>query len=442
MKSRYHQIDIEAVEQEEADRRKVKIVEGGTAVDHDFVLEWRPTNSGSPHAAYFVQKAGGSENYGLLMVLPPSSSAKVIAPSREITYVIDSSGSMAGESFRQAVKALAESLKRLRPSDTFNIMDFDHETRSLFDVPQFSSPENVVLAEAFIRSMSADGGTEIMSALEVALPPIQPDEKWRSQGRLQQTVLITDGAVGNEAQLFRFVNDRLEDRRLFTVGIGSAPNSYFMRKISEIGRGTYTYIGKVDEVQELMTQLFEQMEQAVVTDLEISFEGKDGQVVQTLPDPIPDLYRGEPISVSMKMQGMPVAAVLSGTFQGNPWRRKIELDHGGQQAGLDVLFGRRLIEHWMDRAVIGESEDLVRNMIIQAGHRYHLVSKYTSLVAVDVTPDYVRHELDPLSTDQKTGGQYLRMAQTATPSELHMLLGVLLMALSLLMYRRKQEVLS
>jgi Ca-activated chloride channel family protein len=79
--------------------------------------------------------------------------------------------------------------------------------------------------------------------------PVEP-------GALRQVVFLTDGAIGNEAQLFEEISKNRGDARVFTVGIGSAPNTYFMTKAAEIGRGTFTLIGSEDQVAARMGELF------------------------------------------------------------------------------------------------------------------------------------------------------------------------------------------
>src|SRR5437899_12419986 len=90
----------------------------------------------------------------------------------------------------------------------------------------------------------------------------------QSDGVVRQVVFMTDGGVGNEEQLLTFIRTNLGQSRLFTVGIGSAPNSHFMRSAARFGRGTFTYIGSVTEVQEKITALFEKLESTVQTNVE------------------------------------------------------------------------------------------------------------------------------------------------------------------------------
>ena len=108
-------------------------------------------------------------------------------------------------------------------------------------------------------------------------------------------IFLTDGAVGNESQLFAAIRERLGDRRLFTIGIGSAPNSHFMREAARLGRGTFTYIGSPAEVQDKMVALFRKVESPAVADIRLELAGAGD--AEILPAPIPDLYQGEPVVV-------------------------------------------------------------------------------------------------------------------------------------------------
>ena len=119
---------------------------------------------------------------------------------------------------------------------------------------------------------------------------------------LRQIIFLTDGQVGNEDELFETIRTQLGASRLFTIGIGSAPNSHFMRKAAEFGRGTFTHIGSTSEVKAQMDAIFRKLERPALTDLRI--EGVDGQV-EMFPARIPDLYEGEPVVAVLKGASLP-----------------------------------------------------------------------------------------------------------------------------------------
>src|SRR5438876_771816 len=205
---------------------------------------------------------------GAPVVTPPSPAADAARRQpREVVFVIDNSGSMAGASIEQAKAALQLALARLGPADTFNVIRFNHTMDAVFETPRPATREHVALAARWVERLRATGGTEMPPPLMRAL------EGGEGDGRLRQVIFLTDGGVGNEAELFEIIHKLLGDRRLFTVGIGSAPNSHFMRGAARYGRGTFTYIGAVSEVQEKMTALFRKLEAPALTDLRLELPG-------------------------------------------------------------------------------------------------------------------------------------------------------------------------
>ena len=283
----YHEI---ALSRQQAHYR-VRLANDKVPMDRDFLLTWRPQAGSEPRAALFHERVG-SQEYALLMVLPPDTALPADGPAlpRELIFVIDTSGSMGGSSIEQARASLAYGLGQLRPQDRFNIIEFDSRARALFPRAMEASRHYLARAAEFLRHLDAGGGTEMRSALELALPGPERGEEQRAE-RLRQVVFITDGAVGNEVELFREIEQRLGGSRLFTVGIGSAPNSWFMRKAAQAGRGDQVMIGDILDVQDAMQRLFTRLSQTALADLEVNWP----VAVETYPRAVPDLYPGEPL---------------------------------------------------------------------------------------------------------------------------------------------------
>ncbi|MEZ0138306.1 MAG: VIT domain-containing protein [Candidatus Reddybacter sp.] len=216
----------------------------------DFVVEWQGRELAVPQAHIFTQAFAGHE-YALLQVMPPQVKLEQYRQARDIVYVIDTSGSMGGESLRQAKRALLWAIERLDREDRFNIIEFNSESWSLFDTEREASPGNITRARRFVNELEARGGTEMRKALDLAL--CGPCTDNNRAGRLRQVLFLTDGAISNEVQLFAAIKARLGNSRLFTVSIGSAPNRYFMRKAAKMGRGTFVHIGKINEVEQKIT---------------------------------------------------------------------------------------------------------------------------------------------------------------------------------------------
>ena len=374
-----------------ASRYRIVLDGGAVPANRDFELIWQPVASQAPRAALFTQEKG-EEHYALLMMLPPELEwAKQQALAREVIYVIDTSGSMHGASIDQARQALLYALKRLRAEDTFNIVEFNSTTRAFSSGAVAVTPANLNRAAAWVKHLRADGGTEMAGALNAVLDGREQTE------RLRQVIFMTDGSVGNEQALFDLIGQKLGGTRLFTVGIGSAPNSYFMREAAATGRGTFTYIGAVSEIKTRMRDLLNQLEFPVLSDLQIT--NTSGQEFDYSPDPLPDLYVNEPLVVSLRLPERAIQLEVSGRLAGKPWSSALSVGENGSGAtasGLDVLWARNKIASLNRSRSRGVDVDKIRKEITALGLAHHLVTAHTSLVAVDVTP---ARPLDAASQD-------------------------------------------
>lgn len=408
-----------------AGRMSITLAGGEVASDRDFELVWTPATGSAPQAAVFSEQRDDG-TYHLLMILPPPANTQSDTPPREAIFIIDTSGSMAGASIIQAKQALGVALERLRPTDRFDVIEFNSRTRVLFGGARHASIDNLQLAQRFVAALHADGGTEMAPALRAAL------DGRAYHDMLRQVIFLTDGSVGNEEALFELIRHRLGDSRLFTVGIGSAPNSYFMKKSAEFGHGTFTAIGDVKEVRTRMGALLEKLEQPALTGIELTWP--NDTTLEFWPRKLPDLYAGEPLLINARSAAALGEVSIHGTRGTQPWHAVLPL-HGGTSAiGVDVLWARAKIEALHDHELTRPDATQLRRQVIEVALRHHLVSKYTSLVAVDVTPS--RPDSDPLHTRIMPSTLPAGMAynnvfgplpQTATPAPLLLLTGGLLL---------------
>jgi len=408
--------------------------------NRDFTLFWKPSENTDPKAAIFSEQLAG-ENYHFIMVMPPNSSQQNFQSlAREVIYIIDTSGSMSGESMEQAKISLQFAIQRLKPSDKFNIIQFDSTTQKMFASARYADFENIRHANQYIDGLVADGGTEMLPALMAAMGSNNETDD-RS---VRQIIFLTDGAVGNETALFSYIQQNLGDKRLFTIGIGSAPNSHFMTKAATFGRGTFTYIGNVNEVQQKLDQLFVKLESPVLHDIQLHWE--DGMKVEAWPAKLPDLYLGEPILVSVKSNSNAGAVMLSGTRSNQEWRVNLPLNKSKISHGVAAVWANNKISALTDQMMVSNDKEALQTRITNIALQHHIVSKYTSLVAVDVTPSR------PLSDEMFTGPMPLnkpaeltqirvvrQLANTATPAPLHLLLGSLLLLLVLISLRKRSH---
>ncbi len=413
------------VEKESGTRTVVYLQREQEEADRDFELAWSPDPGAAPAAAAFTESVNGTD-YALLMVVPPQPSAADKAAQaalpRETVFVIDTSGSMQGASMEQARAALLTGLATLSAADSFNVVEFNSVTRPLWPAALPATAENLRLAREWVGRLRADGGTEMAAALEFALSGAA------APGVLRQVVFMTDGSVSNEEALFRLIAARLGETRLFTVGIGAAPNGHFMTKAAQFGRGTFTYIGDLREVQARMSALFAKIGAPVLKDVAIRWP--DGTPVETYPPRVPDLYLGEPIVVTAAHAALKGTILVTGTRGNQPWSVALTPSPSGEPTGVGALWARARIASLMDELRLGADEAVIRPAVLQVALEHRLVSRYTSLVAVDVTPTAPAGETRVALVKASPPSSLLpgELPQTDTESTLQIVLGLLALA--------------
>jgi Ca-activated chloride channel family protein len=439
LESRYHDIDI-------ADSNglyMIELAEGAVPADRDFELIWEPRLSATPQAAIFAE-SGGDQGYALLMVMPPQPKQAQKQP-RELILVVDTSGSMQGDSIEQARESLLMALGTLVPEDRFNIIQFNSAAEALFDQPLRADDAALVKAADYINALEANGGTNMAPALGLAL-----SRDSRSQ-HVRQVVFITDGAIGNEVELFGLIEAGLGDTRLFTVGIGAAPNGYFMRKAAQFGRGTFTFIGKVDEVAEKMDRLLSRLENPVLTDVCVHWPG----YAETYPRETPDLYLGEPLIVVAQLDRLQGDTEVCGETGNSSWNQFLNLKSNQEHSGIATLWGRRKIGSLMDDLALGGNAEQIRNQVLDVALAQRLLSRYTSFVAVDKTPERSLESAlqkarvanlkpaggpeSPSAAPNPAMAMALAVPQTASDAPLRLIWGLMLLSISWVFSRRLRD---
>ncbi|MEM6583586.1 MAG: marine proteobacterial sortase target protein [Pseudomonadota bacterium] len=429
----------------------ISLAAGVAEMDRDFVLNWQPVRNALPTAALFTERVA-DEHYGLLMVMPPAIERTQVDIARDIIFVIDTSGSMGGVAIAQARASLLHALDKLHPQDRFNIIEFNSYHRALYTEPMFATRSHLRQARRFVRQLHANAGTEMLPALRAALDqPRAPDRAPpEDHARLRQVIFITDGAIGNELALFEEIHSLIGETRLFTVGIGSAPNSWFMREASRFGRGSHTHIASLDEVEKKMNRLFAQLSQPVALDVVVEWP----MPVETWPQRLPDLYHAQPLMVAVKYgKHMPQGIVTIGaSLDGKPWRQSIVLtssadpEHGEGHKGVATLWARQKITGLMDMKVRGASESEVRAQVLPVALSHQLLSAYTSFVAIEervTVPPGGPDATLPVANTRPAGQspQTYAYPQTATTGPAKLWLGLLLLfAATLVRTLRQPEI--
>ncbi|QRE73252.1 marine proteobacterial sortase target protein [Methylobacterium aquaticum] len=454
-----HAITVEAPSEDE---RRIALRDGATAADRDFELTWTPAPGAAPALGLFRERKAGTQTV-LAVVTPPAAALPAAPAPRDVIFVIDNSGSMGGTSIRQAKASLLVGLDRLRPGDRFNVVRFDDTMETVFPDVVAADADHLAQAKRFVAGLEARGGTEMLAPLRAALEDAHPEET----GRVRQVVFLTDGAIGDEARIFQAVAEERGRTRLFMVGIGSAPNGHLMRHAAELGRGTFTQIASVAEVADRMRDLLVKLESPVVTDLAATFS----EEAEVTPAQLPDLYRGEPVTIAARMrpaEGRPTLGTLTltGRIGDTPWRTVLDLDRAQEGAGIGKVWARARIGEAETARITGrmtpEASDAA---ILRLALDHGLTTRLTSLVAIDATPrrprgarlaradlplnlpagwDFealfgqdVPHDPDPILHRRAelipAAARGIALPQTATDHEVRLMLGAVLLALALLL---------
>ena len=363
----------------------------GARLDRDLVVRWAATSE--QVGVRIVEGPGlpGDEGrYALLTLTPPAVPEH--AMRRDVTVLLDASGSMSGKPFDVARTVLSGLLEGLEPGDRFEVIAFSNApvrlTRGLMDV----RPEEVGKMVRALAALEADGGTEMLGALAEALEPLRPDSQ-------RQVVLVTDGYIGFESEVIgRILRELPEGARLHTVSVGAAPNRTLTRGAARAGRGAEVFAFDEPSAHEAADRLCRATVRPVLTEIRLG-----GPALESHSPARPrDVFAGQPLvlALEVKPQGgtLDVSGLQSGTGERRIWRVAIPAErvapdarpaHGvaGTPLPIGALYGREAIADLeLEVAKRGAEGSDLDFRIEQSGLRHQIASRMTSLVAVADQP--------------------------------------------------------
>jgi Ca-activated chloride channel homolog len=374
VKSAYHVVKDQPTDE----KSRVITLAGDVPADKDFELTWTAKGT-APQLGLFKERVNGKD-YLLATVVPPSVQQERASLPRETIFVIDNSGSMDGPSMVQAKDALLLGLGKLKPEDRFNVIRFDDTMDQLFATAVAADQVNITAAKNFVSALQASGGTEMIPPLKASLV----DDMASAKTHLRQIVFITDGAIGNEQEMFATLTSQRGRSRVFMVGIGSAPNSYLMTRAAELGRGTFTFIGEATQVTARMDQLFNKIGQPVLTGLEAKLS-QNG--VDLTPSMLPDLYQGEPVLLMAEADSLSGDLSITGNIGDAPWQITVPVSAAAPGKGISKLWAHRKVSDVEVAMTMGTvTPDVANKAILTVALAHQVVSSQTSLIAVDKSP--------------------------------------------------------
>ena len=361
----------------------IELASQSTLPNKDFVLDFRVAGETlkSNLLTYVDDETG--EGYFTFMLYPPAAIDSLERQPLELVFVLDCSGSMSGEPIGQAKDAIIAAVDRLTPDDTFQIIRFSNNASQLGPVPLRATPENRRAAREYVRGLSGSGGTQMIEGIKAALDfPHDPE-------RLRFVTFLTDGYIGNEAEILGAIQRRLGESRIFSFGVGSSVNRYLLERMAGLGRGTVAYLGLEDSGREVMDLFFDRVSHPALIDVGIDWG--DMRVSDVYPSELPDLFVGRPVIVTGKFTGEPGDARVRGRAAGRALDYRIPYatdvsNEATNHAFLPNLWARLRIAELNDRLTsTADRNGALAGQIRDTALRYGLMSDYTAFIAVDAS---------------------------------------------------------
>lgn len=387
--SKSHKIDI--LEQS-GSRAALRLAPDDTIPNKDFTLRYEVAGE-TPQMALLTHRSGLG-GYFLLMIQPQVEPTGTDLIPREVVFVLDVSGSMGGLPIEKSKEVVKKSLDGLAPDDTFRIITFSGSAKVMSEEALPNTPENIQRAKEFIDQQRGGGGTEMLKGVQAAMSaPLDP-------AYMRIVVFLTDGYIGNETQILAAIEEKLGPSRVFSFGIGSSVNRYLIQRMAEVGRGEAQFVRQDQDPEKAVQRFVERIQKPCLMDIEIEWGGL--KALDVYPSRVPDLFAAQPVFLVGRYENPGSAVVtLRGTVAGQPFEQHVDVlfpDWQGENSALTSLWARMQIKELMAKQFKGEIAEIVEQ-ITNLALDYHLMSKYTSFVAVDdATEDLTLEE--PITVTQ------------------------------------------
>jgi len=355
---------------------KISLTEaGGFGGDRDFILNYRL--AGEEIQSGLLLLEGADENFFLLMVQPPERVMPEDIPPREYIFVVDVSGSMNGFPLNTAKKLLKNLIGNLKDTDKFNVILFAGGSRLMAASSVPASSGNIRKAIRLIDKQRGGGGTELLSALRkgLALP--------RDEAFSRTMIIVTDGYIGAESEVFGEIQQNLNRTNVFSFGIGSSVNRYLIEGIAKAGQGEPFVVTRPQQADAVAERFRRYVQAPVLTHVELEFNNFETYDIE--PPAIPDLFVNRPVIVFGKWRGRPGGAIeLTGAGGQEDFAQIVHVaDSRPMEANraLRYLWARSRIARLSDfSAKLSNPEN--KEEITTLGLTYNLLTAYTSFIAV------------------------------------------------------------
>jgi Ca-activated chloride channel homolog len=365
-----HKLDISRAE----GATRVKLSQPQVALDRDLVLSIRSPDTSTPLTTLVTHRKGEEPGTFALTVVPDLLGMASGPRRQEVVFVVDTSGSMDGESLPQAQGALRLCLRHLREGDRFNIIAFENSFHLFSPEPVTFTQRTLEQADRWVAALNASGGTELLQPMVAAMQAV-PDGV---------VVLLTDGQVGNESEILNAVMGARKTARIYSFGIGTNVSDVLLKDMAKQTGGAVEFIHPGERIDDKVVAQFSRALAPRVTGVEVHFEGVEAS--ELAPAEPPQLVDGTPWSLFGRYTTPGSGKlVLKGKFGAETFSLSIPVSFPAQsdRPAVEKLWAAERIRAWQDAALVGRRAQALKERIVQLALAHGIVTPYTSFVVVE-----------------------------------------------------------
>ena len=361
-----------------------------TPLDTDLALYFAPEDD-DVGLNLITYRPAGEDGYFLLLASPGLQEENRKVVPRNLIFVLDTSGSMAGKKLEQAQKALEFCVENLNDGDRFQIIRFATEVDPLFGSLTEWTKDSRERAREFIRKMKPMGGTAIDDSLKKALEACPEPKESRTIDRPTSIIFLTDGrptvGVTEEPEILKNLKKRHTGRtRIFCFGIGTDVNTHLLDKIAEHTRGSTTYVLPEEDLEVKVSSFYARIKDPVLANPKLRL-GDKVRLSKMHPAELPDLFLGEQLVLAGRYSGEGDTAIhLSGEVDGKTCQFTYEAAFPGRESQNEFiarLWATRRVGWLLDEIRLHGEEKELREEVTALAREYGIVTPYTSYLIVE-----------------------------------------------------------
>lgn len=348
--------------------------------DADFSLYYGISSETISVNLLTYRESAQGDGFFMLLVQPPVTVEQERVIPKDVIVVLDQSGSMGGTKWEQAREAATYVLENLNPADRFNLILFSTGWRIYSN--RMESPDTARGAVEWINTQNAEGGTDINGALLTALD--MTDAERATTVLFLTDGLATEGETTPDRILENLKNAARPNARIFAFGVGDDVDTFLLDSIVRDHRGAITYVRPGERINEAVASLYNKISAPVLTDIALDFGGVITEM--TYPDPLPDLFAGEQLTLVGRYRGDAenITIELSGTVAGQPQTftytgMDFPSRAGGEPFIARLWATRRIGDLLNSIRLNGENPELVQS-VVNLSVRYGIITPYTSFL--------------------------------------------------------------